>query len=385
MFKKITAFILMATLVISMGSSASAASITLNIDNKAVSSDVAPIVENGTTLVPVRVISETLGADVSWDAAKNQATIKTAAYTVVFTINSKSFTVNGVTKTLTNPAKNVNGRTLVPIRAISEAIGADVNYDAKTNTASVNYFTKMTGTVKISGSTTVQPIAQLASDKLIAMNSGLSLTVAGGGSGAGIKDAIAGTSNIGMSSREVTAEEKATLNVYEVAKDGIAIIVHPDNTVKSLTTEQAAKIFLGEITNWKDVGGEDAPILVQTRETGSGTRATLEEMLLSKKSVLPTATAYTSSALIKQGVAKSKYAIGFDSIGYVDNTVKAIPLNNIVANSKTVLNNTYPLSRGLFVTTKGTPSQASAMFIDYLRSADCQKNIVVSEGYISIK
>jgi phosphate transport system substrate-binding protein len=303
----------------------------------------------------------------------------------VFTIGSKSFTVNGATKTLDVPAKIVDGRTVVPIRAISEAIGAEVKYDAAKHSAIVNYFNKMSGTVKVTGSTTVLPIGQAAADKVNGMNTGLAVSVAGGGSGAGIKDAIAGTSNIGMSSREITDDEKATVEVFEVAKDGIAIIVHPDNTVKSLTTEQAKKIFLGEIKNWKDVGGEDAPIFVQTRESGSGTRATLEEMLLSKESVVATATPHASSALIKQGVAKNKNAIGFDSIGYVDSTVKAVSLDGITVNSKTVLDGTYPLSRSLYVVTKGTPSGATAMFIDYLRSAACQLDIVAKEGYIAIK
>ncbi len=385
MIKKITAFILLATLVLSMGFNAYAATITLNIDGKAVASDVAPVLEEGRTLVPVRVISETLGADVKWNEATKKVTINTAAYEVVFTIGSKSFTVNGAAKTLDVPAKIVDSRTVVPIRAISEAIGAEVSYDAAKHVASVNYFNKMNGTVKVTGSTTVLPIGQAAADKVNALNKGLAVSVAGGGSGAGIKDAIAGTSYIGMSSREITNDEKATLEVFEVAKDGIAIIVHPDNTVKSLTTEQAKKIFLGEIKNWKDVGGEDAPIFVQTRESGSGTRATLEEMLLNKESVVTTATPHASSALIKQGVAKNKNAIGFDSIGYVDATVKAIPLDGINANSKTVLDGTYPLGRGLYVVTKGTPSGAAAMFIDYLRSAACQKEIVVKEGYIAIR
>lgn len=386
MLKKIALFVLIAACVLSTAFTASAATINLKIDGKAVASDVAPILdENNRTLVPLRVISEALGADVSWDQASKKATIKTAAHTVVFTIDSKSFTVDGATKTLDGPAQLTNSRTLVPIRAFSEAIGAKVNYTASTQTATVDYFTTMTGTIKVSGSTTVQPIAQKAADKLVAENKGLSITVAGGGSGAGIKDATAGTVNIGMSSRELTDDEKKALTPYEMAKDGIAIIVHPNNQVKSLTKDQAAKIFLGEIKNWKDVGGADAPILVQTRETGSGTRATLEEMLLEKKSVVATATAHASSALIKQGVAKSENAIGFDSIGFVDNTVKAIPIDGISANEETVKSNKYPLSRGLFVITKGAPSETSARFIDYLKSAECQKDIVEAEGYIALK
>ncbi len=103
------------------------------------------------------------------------------------------------------------------------------------------------------------------------MNSGLSVTVGQGGSGAGINDAINGVVNIGMSSSVLKEDQLAQLTPYEIALDGIAIIVHPNNPVSSLTKEQAAKIFLGEIVNWNEVGGPNAPILVYTREAGSGT------------------------------------------------------------------------------------------------------------------
>lgn len=375
--------VLMAVTLIS--TAAAATPIKLVIDGKTATSSVAPYVENGTTLVPLRLISETLGADASWNGTKKQATIETAAYKVVFTIDSPKYTVNGVTKTLPNPARAVNGSTMVPIRQFGEAIGAKVDYNAATNSATVNYFTTMSGSLKMSGSTTVQPIAQLAADALMKMNSGLSITVTGGGSSTGVKDVTAGTVNIGNSSREVTESEMTSgVKPYAIANDGIALIVNPSNTVKNLTKQQAADIFLGKITNWKDVGGENSPIIVTTRETGSGTLETLKEMLLEKKSVISTASPYASSALVKQAVAGNKYAIGFDSIGYVDSTVKVIPLDNITATSTTVINKTYGLSRELFCCTKGSATGLSAMFIDYLRSLDAQKNIVAKEGYIML-
>jgi phosphate transport system substrate-binding protein len=273
---------------------------------------------------------------------------------------------------------------MVPLRAISEAIGAGINYNDATTTVTVDYFTTMSGSVKITGSTTVQPIAQAAADKLNAMNKGLTISVAGGGSGTGINDTIAGTNNIGMSSRELTKDEAAQINDIIIANDGIAIIVHPSNPLKNLTSEQASKIFLGEIKNWKDVGGNDAPILVQTRETGSGTRTTFEELLLSKELVVETATPHTSSELIKQAVARDANAIGFDSIGFVDNTVKGLSLDNIAPTAETVKDGSYKMGRSLFVLTKGEPTGASAMFIDYLKTQECQSNIIVKEGYIDI-
>ncbi|MDR1589224.1 MAG: phosphate ABC transporter substrate-binding protein PstS family protein [Oscillospiraceae bacterium] len=388
MKKRITAFLtlaLVAALILIPASAALAApAITLEIDGRVVASDQAPIVKDGRTLVPVRVITETLGATVSWNQTSRRVTVETAGFTVVFTIGSKSYTVNGASKTLDVPPEISNGRTLVPIRALAESIGADVNYDAAANKATVNYFTGLKGSVKVSGSTTVLPIMQAAADELLKSNSGLSIAVAGGGSGAGINDTRDGANNVGMSSRELTADEKSTLNPVAVAGDGIAIIVHPSNPVKSLTKEQAAKIFLGEIKNWRDVGGNNAPIFVQTRETGSGTLSTLEEMLLEKNPVVGTATPFTSSALIKQAVAKSENAIGFDSIGFVDATVKAVALDGVTPGEQTVKDGSYPLSRSLYVLTKGRADGLSARLIDYLRTAGVQNNIVKKEGYISI-
>ena len=270
----------------------------------------------------------------------------------------------------------------VPIKYITDALGAKITMVG--NNVSITYFSNMSGTVKISGSTTVQPIAQAAADLLVKLNKGLSLTVAGGGSGAGIKDAIAGTSNIGTSSRELTSDEMKTLKVFTIANDGIAIIVHPSNPVKSLTKEQANKIFLGQIKNWNEVGGNNAPILVQTRETGSGTRATFEELLLAKTSVVASAKPHTSSALIKNAVAAEKNAIGYDSVGFLDSKVKAVALGGVQATTTTIKNKTYPLSRQLFVVTKGAPKGVAAMYIDYLRTLECQNNIVAKEGYISL-
>jgi phosphate transport system substrate-binding protein len=356
----------------------------LEIDGRSVATDIAPVVKDGTILVPLRVATETLGATVSWNQAASQATIVTAGYTVVFTAGSTNYTVNGAQKTLAGAPEVVSGRTLVPIRALAESIGAEVAYDAAANKATVKYFTHMSGSVKVSGSTTVLPIMQSAADQLIAMNSGLSIAVAGGGSGAGVKDTQNGANNVGMSSRDLTADELQELNPVVMASDGIAIIVNPNNPVQNLTREQAAKIFLGEVRNWNEVGGNNAPILVQTRETGSGTLATLEELLLERETVVATATPFTSSALIKQSVAGSENAVGFDSIGYVDSTVKAVSLDGITAGETTVKNSTYPLSRSLYVFTKGRATGVNAMLIDYLRTLDVQNNIVQREGYISI-
>jgi len=384
MKKRIIALILAVMTALPMILTAQAAEFSVTFDGVKLDSAVAPINEGGVVYVPLNMISEGVGADTSWNQTRRQAVITTTLYNIVFTLGSKNYTVNGAIKTMANAPILVDNVLMVPIKAYAEAIGASTKHDTTTNTTNVSYFSKMTGSLKIDGSTTVQPIVQAAADKLMATNKGLSITVAGGGSGTGIKDAQAGTVNIGMSSRELTADELKTLTVHAVANDGIAIIVHPDNPVKNLTREQASKIFLGEIKNWKDVGGENAPIMVMTRETGSGTRSTLEEMLLDRKSVVATATPFTSSTLIKQAVAKDKNAIGFDSVGFVDSSVRAVSLDKVSATSETVINGTYLMGRQLYLCTKGEPSKLAAVFIDYLKSKDCQDTIVENEGYVKL-
>ncbi|MCL1829511.1 MAG: stalk domain-containing protein [Oscillospiraceae bacterium] len=365
------------------GTASAASPIRIVIDGNEIKSDVAPVIENGRTLVPLRVISEALGAEVEWAQSTRQATIKTAAYTVVFTLDSARYTVNGAAKTLEVPAKTINDRTMIPIRAFAESIGAEVDYS--NNTAYINYFTTISGSVKVSGSTTVQPIMEAAARKLESMNSGkLSITVAGGGSGAGMNDTKSGANNIGMSSSSISADDATVVTPYVIAKDAIAIIVHPTNPVISLSKEEIMQIFTGEIKNWNEVGGNNAPILIHTRETGSGTLASLEDLLLNKEKVVERATPYASAGLLKNAVAGDPNGIGFDSIGFVDSTVKALRLENIPPSSTTVNSGLYQASRSLYVFTKGAPGAAEAKIIDYLRSAECQKEIVVKEGYVAL-
>jgi phosphate transport system substrate-binding protein len=372
------------TLGLTAGTALAADPIKIVIDGREVKSDVAPVVESGRTMVPLRVISETLGAEVEWAQATGQATIRTAAHTVVFTVNSARYTVDGAAKTLDTPAKTINGRTMIPLRAFADSIGAAVDY--ANNTTYINYFTNISGSVKVSGSTTVQPIMEAAARRLEELNgSRLSITVAGGGSGAGLNDTKNGANNIGMSSSSISAADSAILNVSEIAGDAIAVIVHPSNPVTNLTKDQVKKIFTGEIKNWNEVGGGNAPILIHTRETGSGTLATLEDLLLSKEKVVERATPYASSELLKNAVAKDANGIGFDSIGFVDSTVKALSVNDVKPSAATVNNGTYAGSRSLYVFTKGKPGAAEAVIIDYLRSQECQNDIVVKEGYVALE
>lgn len=386
MLRKIISLVLAIVIMATMSVSVLAADpIKLVVDGNTLSTEVPPVVMEGTTLVPVRAVSDALGGNTRWDAKTRKVTVEFASKTIVLTLDSKTALVNNVPTTMLFAAKVVGGRTMVPIRFIAEAVGADVGYDKVKNVATIKYFTKMSGSIKNGGSTTVQPITQAAADMLKKKAPALTISVAGGGSGAGVKGALDGTFNVGSSSRDITADEIGKgLVPFAIAHDGIMIIVNKSNPVNNLSKEQLTKIFLGEIKNWKEVGGEDAPILLQTREASSGTLVAFEELVLEKKKVSANATPFASNGLLKEAVASNKNAIGYVSVGFGDSTIKGLSVNGVVCTMETVKNRTYAYCRDLFVVTKGLPTSLTAMFIDYLRSKDVQ-DALVAEGYISIR
>lgn len=394
MLKKILTIALAAVMLFSVALSANAADpIKVTVDGKAISLDVAPVIESGRTLAPIRAIAEALGAEVQYNETTKTVTVTSVGTNIKLAIGSTSATVNNATKTLDVAAKIIDGRTLLPVRFISEALGAKVDYVDASRTAVVKYFSDMNGTLKIGGSTTVQPIEQAAADKLIAMNSGLSVAVAGGGSGVGLTGVNDGTLNLGGYSKDLS---DADLKTYpstvatHIGNDGIAIILHPSNPVSNLTKQQVFDIFTGKITNWKDVGGENAPIFVQQRESTSGTRVAFKELALDiidknkKTDVIETATPHASSGLILQAVAQNKNAIGYESFGYLNNTVKAVSIEGISATTANAVSKKFPYVRPLNLLTKGTPSGLSAKFVNYLLSPEGQK-LIASDGYIALK
>jgi len=365
-------------------SSAATTDLKLIIDGALIVPDVPYILQDGVTLVPLKFVIDAFGANGVWEGSTGTATVTNTLHVIKFTVGSKTYTVDGAAKTLTLAPVNQNGRVMVPIRAISEAFGAEVRHDPSTNTGYINYFSNpaISGTLHISGSTTVQPIATAAAEALKKMNTKLSITVSGGGSGTGITEAMNGTVNIGMSSRELKAEEAAQLNEYVIAHDGVAIIVHTGNNVKNLTTEQVKKVFTGEIKNWNEVGGANAPIIVYTRETTSGTLAALQDILGIK--VKETATPTDSTGLMRQAVAADRNGVGFISSGQVESDVKALTIGNIAPTLGNIKSGTYPICRDLLLVVKGKPGLITAMYIDFLLSKTGQK-LVTDEKYISVK
>ncbi|MCD6127738.1 MAG: phosphate ABC transporter substrate-binding protein [Methanomicrobia archaeon] len=247
---------------------------------------------------------------------------------------------------------------------------------------------KESKTLSLAGSTTVEPIASKAAEVYMEKHPDVKVTVQGGGSGTGIKMVGEGTVDIGNASRKIKDKEK---DLYPdlvgtiIAYDGIAIVVHPSNPVENLTKQQLQDIYAGKITNWKEIGGEDREIVVVTRAEGSGTRDTFIELVMNKGKVEETSRALQkpSNGAVKATVAGNESAIGYIGLGYVDDTVKPVKINNILPSSETVKNGTYPISRALYMYTKGEPSGVTKDFIDFILSDEGQ-NIVEEVGFIRI-
>lgn len=366
--------------------------IKVYMDNKELQMDVAPIIESGRTLVPIRAISEAVGADVSWDSSTQTVTISTSDKDISLQINSTSATVNSTKVAIDVPAKILSGRTLVPLRFVSESLGAKVDYNSSKREVEIKYFSDMSGTIKIGGSTTIQKASQHAADKLMTMNENmLSVIVSGGGSGAGITGAMDGTFHVGNASRNVKDEEKQKypdIREFVIGLDGIAVIVNTQNPVNNLTKQQVFDIYTGKITNWKDIGGEDSPILVQTRETGSGTLDGFVEKAIhpidKNAKIIATATPHTSTTLVKNAVSQNKNAIGFISMGYIDSKVKVVSVDSFKAAASSVYSGKWPYKRDLVVVTKGRPSGNTAKYVNFMLSPEGQ-DILIKDGYLSLK
>ena len=243
-------------------------------------------------------------------------------------------------------------------------------------------------TISVSGSTTVQPLAEKLAEAFMTENTGIRIDVQGGGSSVGVKAAGQGTSDIGMASREIKESELAEfpkLNVIVIARDGIAIVANADVTVSDLTVEQVRDIFSGKITNWKDLGGEDENIIVVSREEGSGTRGAFEEMVMGKDALITaSAILQPSNGSIRTTVSTTPYSIGYMSFGYLDDTIKAISIGGIAPTEPNAADGTYPIVRPLNMLTNREPAGAVKAFLDFILS-DAGQKLVVEDGYIPVK
>lgn len=247
----------------------------------------------------------------------------------------------------------------------------------------------LSGTVVITGSTSVEKVLTALIDEFEALNPDVTIEYTGSGSSAGINDTISGTNNIGASSRNLTEDELANegLNVEVFAYDGIAVIVNPANeAVADITEEQMADIYSGKITNWSEVGGEDAEIFVISREESSGTRSAFEELI-----GLEDAGGLTGNASVVEGngnvqasVAENENAIGYVSFSFIDDSVKPLTIAGVEANDDNAKDGSYPLSRPfIFCYYDDKATDAGAAFLEFAVSEEGQA-IVTESGEITV-
>ena len=242
-----------------------------------------------------------------------------------------------------------------------------------------------TVTITVSGSTSVGPLMEKIAEKYEEENSNISIEINQTGSSAGIKDAMDGISQIGMSSRDLKDEEAAKVKATVLAYDGVAVITNTGNSVKELTIGQIRDIFTGKITNWSEVGGSNAPIVVVSREAGSGTRIAFEEGVeYSEEELVKDAIISKGNGDVKTTVSTNENAIGFVSFEYVDDAISSINVNGIEPTAANVKAGSYALSRPfLAVTNEQYITEDSQKLIDYITSEEGQQ-IVEDNKLITI-
>ncbi len=274
--------------------------------------------------------------------------------------------------------------TAVMALSLLTACGSKNDNSADTNTDGSNTETTLSGTVSTDGSTSMEKVINSLGESFMAMNKDVKFTYNPTGSGSGIQAVSEGRCDIGLSSRALKDDEKASgLVETVVALDGIAIVVNPENPVSDLDIDTIAKIYTGEITNWKDVGGNDAEIVLIGREAGSGTRDGFES-ITNTKDACQYRQELTSTGDVINTVSQNPDAIGYASLSAVGDSVKALTVGGVEATEATVKDGSYVVQRPFVLVTKeGTKlSPAAQAFFDYALSADAA-SIIAAAGAVA--
>lgn len=228
--------------------------------------------------------------------------------------------------------------------------------------------------ITIAGSTAFQPFAEKLAEQFMGTRSDIRITVQGGGSAVGIQSARSGAAQIGMADLVELPPEARELTSVTVARDGIAVVVNPANKLGNLTLEQVRAIFSGAIKSWKDVGGDDQPIRVVSREAGSGTRSSFEKIIGGIK-LSGDAIVQDSNGTIRETVANDPATIGYLSHGLLSDKVRPVQVDAVDCTEQEIVAGRYKLVRPVFLLTQGAPAGAAKEFIDYVLSAEGQDTI----------
>lgn len=278
----------------------------------------------------------------------------------------------------------VLGVVILQMAGCSSKTGAGSNASSSPAASDTN----VSGSIIVLGSTALQPLADQAAKQFTQNNANASIQVQGGGSGNGLTSVANGTAQIGDS--DIFAEEKSgidagSLQDHKVCVVGFAAVVNPDVKIDNLTKQQLIDVFTGKVTNWKDVGGNDMPVVIVNRPSSSGTRATFKKYALDgQEEVTGKALTQDSSGTVLQTVASTKGSISYLALSYInDNSIKALKLDGVAPTVDNITSGKYPIWSYEHMYTKGTAAGLAKAFIDYMMSADV-KPLVQKLGYIPI-
>lgn len=247
-------------------------------------------------------------------------------------------------------------------------------------------FAGQKGTLRIAGGTAHIPVMKEAAKQIINFNPKIQISIAGGGSGLGIKQAGEGLVDIGNTGRKPSDEEihKYNLKLLKWAVDGVGAVVHPKNKAQSLTSTQLQDIYSGKVSNWNEVGGVVREINLYTRDEASGTRKVFWKKALAKGDISAKANVVVSNGAMKTAVAGDPFAIGFVSVGNMDSSVVPVTLDGVTPTLDSVRSGEYKVARGLYSLTKGDSSGLAKLFLDFIVSPTGQQ-IVADKGFIPVR
>ncbi|GEM79179.1 phosphate ABC transporter substrate-binding protein [Vibrio superstes] len=248
-------------------------------------------------------------------------------------------------------------------------------------------------TISVVGSNSAAPLVEVFAETYMNKGEPVFIEIQAPGSSAGVRAAKDGSADLGISSRDLKTEEKSDdLKELVIARDGIAVVVNPNNSVQALTAEQITAIYKGEISNWNQVGGDDKPIVAITRDTASGTRGAFEDIMSLKmevsgmkvSAISQRAQVANGNGALKVSVANNPYAIGYISLGTVDETVQPLAIDGAAATVANVQNGSYKVARPFLVLYKdGAPTAETQQFLDWMVGDEAQ-GIAAKKGYITV-
>ncbi|MDI9479527.1 MAG: phosphate ABC transporter substrate-binding protein [Bacillota bacterium] len=273
---------------------------------------------------------------------------------------------------------------ILAILLLGTLIFAGCGTDENSGQADANPNAALSGTINIAGSTSVQPFSEVLAEEFMKLHKDVQINVQGGGSSQGVTAVVSGVADIGAASRELKEEEIAEgVAPIKMAIDGIAIVVHPDNSIGDLSADQVKSIYTGNVTNWKEVGGADATITVVTREESSGTRDAFLDIIMAKEEITSSAIVQNSTGAVRTTVSGDPNAIGYISLASLNEEVKALDIDSVAASVENIKNGSYLLQRPFHYITTDKTSDLAQAFIDFTLSDEGQR-IVEEEGAFSV-